>query len=433
MLDVSYNDKSNWEKEVEVTLSYEELAPDFEKAYKDYKKRISLEGFRKGKVPMDLVKKLYGKEIETHIAEEKIPEILEEIRDEKKLKLISPAKLQEFSYDKENGLKFKVLFEFVPEIELDKYSGLSLEKKTYEISDVDVEEALKNLQEQQATMKTVDEEAQVGHFIVADFQKIDASGVPIVGQKFENRFFQLNKAEGEDENQMTEQLLGVKAGDTRKVKFETENQKEQEQFDFYEVSVKEVKEKMLPEINDEFARDAGDYENLEDLKEKMSKELKSRFEEDYEYIFRQNLIDEVVKVNTFELPEPMIENYLQAVIEKAKEDSKGQGVDESQIRSEHRPDAIRQFKWIMIRDKVAELEDIKVESKEIDEYIEDMANKNENNRMQIINYYRQAENRDRLETELLEKKVANFIAEHSDVTEKKVTREDLEKKSNIIT
>ena len=432
-MDVTINEKSNWEKEVEVTLSAAELEPDFTKTYKDYKKKIRLEGFRQGKVPLDLIKKLYGKEIEAHVAEEKIPDILDEISVEHNLQLISPAKIQEFSYDKENGLKFKALIEHVPEIELDQYKDLSVEKQVYEVGDADVEEALKNLQEQQATMNTIEEEAQIEHFVVADFQKIDASGVPMVGQKFENRFFFFLRSEKEDDNQLVDQLIGVKAGDSRRVQLKMQTPQDQEQIDHFEVSVKEVKEKILPEINDEFAKDAGDYENLDDLKSKLTDDLKTRFAEDYDYIFRQKIIDELVKANKFELPEPMVENYLQAVIRKAREDSKGQRVDENEIRNEHRAEAIRQFKWILIRDKVAELEDIKVEEKEINDYIDDMVKKNENNRMQIMNYYRKPENRDRLETDLLEKKITQFVADHSEVTEKKIDREDFEKKSNIIT
>ncbi len=433
-MDVTINEKSNWEKEVEVALSTAELEPDFAKAYKDYKKRIRLEGFRQGKVPLDLIKKLYGKEIEAHVAEEKIPDILDEINVEHNFKLISPAKIQDFSYDNENGLKFKALLEHVPEIELDQYKELSLEKENYEVSVEDVNETLKNMQEQQATMNTIEEEAQSDHFIVADLQKIDATGVPIIGQKFENRFFQLTHSEKEeDDNQLTDQLIGVKAGDTRKIQLKIENQQNQEQIDHYEVSVKEVKEKILPQINDEFAKDAGDYENLDDLKSKLTDDLKTRFAEDNDYIFRQKIIDELVKVNTFELPEPMIKNYLQAVIKKAKEDSKGQRVDENKIRNEHRSEAIRQFKWILIRDKMSELENIKVEEKEIDDYIEDLIKKNENSRMKITNYYRNAENRKRLETDLLEKKITQFVADHSEITETSVNRENLEKKSNILT
>lgn len=430
-MDVTINEKSNWEKEVEVALTTAELEPDFNNAYKDYKKKIRLEGFRQGKVPLDLIKKLYGKEIEVHVAEDKIPDILEEINKENKLTLISPAKIEEFSYDKENGLKFKALIEHVPEIELDKYKELALEKELYEISDVDVDEALKNLQEQHSTMNTIEADAHIDHFIVADFQKIDTTGVPIIGQKFENRFFQLTHSDKEeDDNQLTDQLIGVKAGDTRKIQIAIENQ---QQIDHYEVTVKEVKEKVLPEINDEFAKDAGDYDNLDELKSKLADDLKARFDEDYDYIFRQKIINELVKANSFTLPEPMIQNYLEAVVKKAWEDSKGKPVDENTIRNEHRPEAIRQFKWILIRDKVSELENIKVEAEEIDTYIEDLIKKNENSRMQITNYYRKEENRERLETDLLEKKITQFVADHSNIIEKKLNREDFEKKSNIIT
>jgi len=432
-LDINISNQSNWEKVIEVSLPFSELEPDLEKAFQESKKKIRLEGFRKGKVPLQLIKKLFGKEIEAQMVEDKVPAILDDIREQYHLKLISPAKIDDFKFSKEEGLKFKAMIEVVPEIELQQYKGLALERMTYQIGDEDVAEALVKMQNDYAVMTNVDEEAKVGHFLIVDFQKIDKTGVPIVGEKFENKMIHLTDEDSNGRKELSDQLTGIKQGETRQVRLTTKVAGKENQIDYFDVTVKEIKAKKLPELDDEFAKDVGGFENLEVLKNRMKAELEFKYKEDYEGMFSQQVIDELVKMNQFDLPEPMIKNYLDSLIEKVKEDHKDQHLDEKKMREDYRGLAIRTLKWIMIKDKLCELESIKVEESDIDDFIEKVAATNEANRAKIINYYRQKDKREQLHDELVEGKVIHFIKNHAQITENTVTRKDLDKKSKIIT
>ncbi|MCU0645098.1 MAG: hypothetical protein MUC94_12655 [bacterium] len=192
-MEVNIAEQGKWERIVEVTVPNEELVPKFNETYATYKKSLQLEGFRKGKVPVDLIKKLFGTKIEKEVAEKSIPDFLEEVVKQHRVK--------------EAGLSFKAIIKIEPEVILDKYKDLKIEREIYQISDEDLNEAIDHLREQHATMTTIDGEAQRGHYIVADIQQVDLSGVPLVGNKYENRYFQLG---GEQASSMRKIRMAAK-------------------------------------------------------------------------------------------------------------------------------------------------------------------------------------------------------------------------------
>lgn len=432
-MDVNIIDKSNWQKTIEVKLAIAELEPDFEKAYREHKKNITIGGFRKGKVPVDLIKRIFGKEIQAKVVEKKIPDIIVEISKEHKFDPITSPKIEDFSFTAEDGLKFTVFLEIVPQIEVQNYKGLSLEKEVYEVGPEDLQDALEDLREQHAIMTNIEGEAKIGHYIIADVQKLDRTGVPIIGEKYENRFFQLTETDNGKENELTKQLLGLKVGDNRQIKLTVLNrQNQQPMLEDYSITIKEINEKTLPTIDDEFAKDVGDFEALTDLNAKLKEDLEHQIKEDSEQIFAEKVIDELVKSTVFEVPEPMISNYLDLVIEKMKEDPKNKNFDEHQFRQNYRADTIRRIKWTMIRERLCELENIQVIDSEVDSYIENLTNKDVKNRLQIINYYHQKEKKNQLRDELLDRKIVHFIAEHAEIKEKHISRKDIVNQSKII-
>ncbi|MBN2009706.1 trigger factor [candidate division KSB1 bacterium] len=433
-MDVNIIDKSSWEKTIEVEVPTTELENDFEEAYKKYKQRIQLEGFRKGKVPIDLIKKIFGKEIQSEVAEKKVSDILADIGEEHKYSPISPAKLDSFDYTSENGLKFTAMLEIVPDIQLDKYTGFKVERDVYKVDDEDINETLTSVQKQHAEMVTVDGPAQMGYFVVADFQRLDSSGVLIVGEKFENRYIRLDEKQGDEPDELSPQLVGLRAGDEKRVELKhTHHDTHEQHVDIYSIKIKEVKEEKLPALDDEFAKDVGDYETLAELKEKLKEDLIARAKRENEDVLHERIINEIVKANNFEIPEPMIKNYLDQVVQSMQRNSYQQQINENELREEYRGEAIRRLKWQLSKDKICEVEKIEVTDAEVDAKIEELASKNEKGAIQIRNYYRTGENKERLKEDLLDQKVFEFLKENVDIKEKKLSRKDIQKASKIIT
>ena len=427
-MEVKVADHEDFKKKVEIKVPYEELSDKINAKFQQYKKTIQLEGFRKGKVPLNLIKKVYGKQIEAEAIEDAIPEVLQKAIDQEKIKYFDIESVKDVNFNEENGLTFNAIVRVEPEIELTKYKGLKFEKRVYQVSDAEVEEALENLREQYATMDNVEDEAKEGHFIVADLQKTDESGHPLIGEKYDNRYLQLRTKEDDDE--VTEQLLGIKPGETRQIKVQApENAEGEADFDYFSVTVKEIKEKKLPELDDDFAKDVGE-ESLESLTKKVREQLEKQAADNDNNHFEEIVIDKLVKENPFELPDFIVDSYVDDVAKEIKSRNPQEGSEED-IKKEIRSEAIRNLRWWMIRDKISEMEDLKVEDKEIDDHIEEIAKKAGREAPKIRREYRTDKMRRQLRQELLHKKVIDAIINNSKVVEKIVTLEDLRKQAEI--
>ncbi len=419
------------ERVVEVDVPEAELAPHFEKVYEKYRKGVRLEGFRKGKVPLGLIKKLYGDVIKGEAIDEVVQSVFKEVRQKENLRPVAPAKLEDVQYDEQKGLHFKALVEVQPEVELKTYTGLSVERELYQVEEEDVNRALDDVRERMAVIEPIEAEAEENHFVVADFQQVDATGIPIVGKKFEDRLVQL--ALDENAGELSEQLLGVRPSETRRVTLNMgeANGEAEPKKEFYQVQVKEVKVKKLPDLDDELAKDVGEFKTLDELKRDIKEKLVKQTEANAQRNMRQVLIDDLLKKNALELPEGMISNYLDAVIEGAKKDPRMQA-DPETLRSEYRATAIRNIKWELFKDKIAEIENISVNDDDKNEFIAKIAAARNIDEKEILKSLKSSEAKRRFGDDLLEEKVLDFLESHAKIKDRKVTRKDLEKRQKQV-
>jgi trigger factor len=423
-LDVKVKESDNWTRVVEVKVPREELEPHFQKAYKEFRKKLSLQGFRKGHVPLSLVKRLYGEGIEAEAIDDIVTDIFKEVRQREGLKVVAPAKVRKLDYGREDGLEFEVEVEVEPEVELREYKGLSVEKEKYIVSEEDVDAALEELREQHGAMVPVEGEAQLGHFVLVDFQKLDESGVPVIGHKYEDRFLQLD--EESTGKELTEQLLGVKAGETRVLRLPMQDESGQQRVEVYSATVREVQQKELPALDDEFAKDVGPYESLEELRAAVRKRLEERFERETEKTLRSRLADEVIKRNPFDLPAGMIEAYLDRLVKAAREDNPNE-LNEEELREAYRARAVWNLKWALLREKITEAEGLTVTKEDKEAYIKRIAAERRVPERTVRKLYRGPRGQENLETDVLEDKVLDFLREHAKIKERKITRKDIEK------
>ena len=427
-MEVNITDYAEYEKQIEVNVPYDSLKPKFEESYNKYKKTIQLEGFRKGKVPLGLIKKVFGAKIEQEVAENSVSDYLQEIIEEHKIKFHNLEKVESLEFNRDKGLTFKAIVKVEPEITLKKYKGLTIEKEIYEVTNDDINLSLENLRERHATMNNIDEEAKEGHYIVADLQKTDGAGHPLIGEKYENRYFQIGGENVDDT--ITNQLMGAKAGDKRQITIpSSENEESREEF--YSVDVKEVKEKIIPELDNDFAKDVGDYENLDQLKEMIRDNIKKQSQAGDKQKFHNELIDQVIKSNPIDLPDFMIEDFLSAFVNNMK-NGQQENVDEKELQERYRADAVWNLKWIHIRDKISEIEEINIEDSDVDNHIENLVKNAGDEAIKVRKFYRDKKNRERITRELFDQKVVDFIAEYSKIKEKSVNYEKLKKAQELI-
>lgn len=401
---------------IEVTVPAAEVEPKVDGALRQHQKRIQLDGFRKGKAPLQLIRQIYGNAVREETIGDLMKEIVSEVREKNALEVVGPVNLEEKKYDQKDGLWFRVAVEVAPEIELRNYRGLEFERVIYDVEEQDVVEALEGLRDRFAKMQIVDGAVQAGHYVKVDLQKVDAAGFTIIGDKYENQQLYVTA-----EDEFTSPLIGAQVGDSRRISF-TERRSDTttgQNTTFYQATIKEITEKILPPLDDTFARELGDagmrtssrdkkVETLEELKKVIHEELLSRAARRSQENLHNEIIDELIKVNPFDLPEEMAASYAQEFTEKVK--SQFVGMSEEMVKKEAHDMAFRHLRWEFLRNRIAEAERIEVNDEELREYLVSLALSSNQDPQRLINQtMNNEERREKLRDELHEKKVLQFL------------------------
>ncbi len=403
---------SNCKKEMEVTVSVTEL----DKIRKEQTQLVSREaqapGFRKGKVPAAMVQRMYGDTIERHTLDEAIQFGFEESMKEQQIAPVGTPKVTHMDFDDEKNLKLKFEIEVWPEIELNKYKGLKLEKTLYSIDDADVEEELKRLQYNYAAISAKDGPAGIGDRLTLTLQELDESGMPLVGKKYENITLELGK--GFFDAGMEEQLEGIKAGESRKVEMTVDSGPADKpgKTERYNVTAEKVEKIELPELDDEFVKDLDSgVETVEELRKRISENMEHYWAQQSEQKFFNTMAHEMLQNNPFDIPEALVENYLDRIVAEIKQ--KEQNLDEGKVRNNYRSEAAFNIKWFHFKEKIAEVENITVGEEDLKDYLSKIEDPKQREFLEKNKEYHQ-----RILDDIREKKILDFLVENSKITEK---------------
>lgn len=402
-----------WKRVLEIEVPSDAIQSELNAAYARYSREVRLPGFRRGKVPLSVLKARLGNEIRAEVLERKIPEYLNSAHESAEIKPISQPVIEEIDYDEGQDLKLRASVEVKPAIELGQYKDLRVTRRVVDVSDDDIDKRLEGLRERYATVVRVDGEAEKDHFIRADVQHTDDNGVPIIGRKEENQFFQIGS--GRLGEEFDTQLVGVRADENRSVKTTLPSDYPDEgmagQDASFIVSVREVLERQLPEVDDDFAVDIG-MENLEALKQSIREEMER--EPDWE--LRKDLVTQIVDAHDFEVPESMMTAYLDQVVADARRTARGRDeVDENALRQQYRPVAGNQIRRHLILDAISEQEGLTVDQTEVDERLEALAGRGQASVDQIRRLFQENGRLERIEADLREEKVVEFLVQHADI------------------
>ncbi len=420
-MDYTVNASKNWHTVVNVSVPADQIQPQLDAKYQEYLSGVKLQGFRKGKVPPLLVKKMFGKKIEAEIFQPFFAEAVKKVFNENQFDMLNTPEIEDVQYSPESGLTFALTFDVRPQFEVSGFRGMEVEKEIFDITEQDVADTIEDLRQRNAMIYTIEGEAQKGHLLVSDMQELDRAAVPLVGKKFDNQLLQLS-----DENEaLTSQLLGMKSGEERRIRLVIQpeaseiinspgEQKAQERF--FAVRVKEVKERRVPELDDEFAKDVGNYETLQALKEDLEQKLKSHAESDSAYMFKHALADEIVKRTDLDLPPSMLERYLQMLAKDIKAKSK-EKVDEAELREQYKSYAIRELKWHLIREQLIKQEGIALSDEEVEAEIAAMEQSAKAGATKAKTIRENEKELDAFKDKLIEDKVYDFLARQADVKE----------------
>lgn len=360
-------------RKIEIKLTPEKVELEMEKAFRVVRGKVELKGFRKGKTPMDVIRSNYGEQIKADVAEDLVKETYPEAIKEQTLKVASPPSVTSLDFTDDGGLNYTVELEVMPEIKKVDYQGLKLTEETSEATDEEVDDYLEHLRKQMAEFRTLDRAATENDIVVVDLKKTQDPKMAIKIDQFPEA--EIDLAGPTTVKEFKDQIPGMKAGDEKEIEVSYDSDYPDPNFAgakiTYLCTVKEVKERILPEINDALAKMTGKGETALELKLKLREEITQQKEDVKKRSFRTQIVDQIVKKNQIDVPQAMVEHYLSNVIDDFKK--QGQQFEEAKVRESYRPIGENTMRWNLLMHHLAEAEKIEVSPADTEKVIKRFA------------------------------------------------------------
>jgi trigger factor len=416
---------STVEKRIRVEVPANEVSRRVEEGYAEVRKMAPLRGFRKGKAPMSMVRRVFKESVEADVAEHLVRDSLAEAVKENDLKILSLPKIDGAKLAEGQEFVFTATVEVVPEVTPEGYKGISIVKERAGIREGDVDAAVNHLQESFAQYHAVEgrgaagsDLVEIGFTATSEGQTVEKNepasvvlggGVPF-GKEFESH------------------LAGARVGEEKafEVQFETDfpNRKYAGKQVAFQVKVNAVREKKLPEMDDEFARGFGDVQDLSDLREKMRARLVQEAEEAGRRNSEEQIRRTLLERNSFEVPKTLVDRQVVSMIEDTAKRLVSQGVDLKKVtmdfekmRERFAPNAERSVRLSLLLSAIAEKEGIDVPYSEIETEMKELAAGAGIGYEKIREMFGDEERMDNLRNRLLDRKVMAFLLENAEVKE----------------
>jgi len=412
-LKVSVTEEKAWKRILDIEVSKAKVDDEFAAIFEKYKTHSKIPGFRKGKAPVELVKLRFKDAMEKDVVESLVPKAFEDAVKEANLSPISLPVVKDLQFQKGMPLKFKAEIEVKPEVEVKNYKGIEVVKKIRQVTEEDVNRSLNYLREDFAELHPVERTAKFYDHLIVDLVKHQEGKE----DKLENQQLFLDPHNMIREFQ--DALIKAKAGDEKEIDVNYQpdfhNKKLAGKNVKYLIKVKQIKEKVLPEANDDFAKMVGGYKNLAELKSKIKEDLSKKATLDAEKNLRNELINRVVKLNFFEVPETVLNFYLDSLIEDLKK--KYQKVDEAKIREEYQQIGAAHIRWDYLLHKIAEKEKIEVNEEDIEEWTKKFAKDYKMEKEKAKELLETPQNTKRIRENILEEKVVDSLLKNAVIKE----------------
>lgn len=411
-LKIAVEEPRNWTRRLTITVPAARVEGERQQVARLLGQRLRLPGFRKGKVPAHVIERKYGASIQHETLERVVGEAYREALQRQDLQPISQAEVEDVDYRPGADLTFHVEFEIQPEIELDRLGGFRIERPVPAVGDGDVERVLERLQEEQAVWHPMEEGApEKGDLAVIEL-------TPAAGPDQERdaavRRYQVVLGKDDTLPEIEEAILTLEPGQERDITVRLddiveEGAPEEQQF---QLRLLEAKRPEFPSLDDEFARRMGDFEDLDALRSQVRRDLEREAASDAERELRRQLVDQVLEANPFEVPDSMVDRYLDQLLRPRE------GADPEQVaeaRRQARPAAAQAIRRMLVIDRVAQQEGLRATSADVDLRVETLAQRHDRAPGDIWSQLQKSGRIQALEEEITEEKVFEYLKSQSTI------------------
>ncbi|MBI4372679.1 MAG: trigger factor [Candidatus Omnitrophica bacterium] len=421
---INVKDVNSCEKILTIDVPPEMVAEEFSAFYEAAGKQAKIPGFRPGHAPKHVVALHYREEARQEVLKQLVSKSFRDAVRQEEIPVIGYPRIENIEFD-ETRLKFKAHVEMRPKIKLDKYAGLSVKRDPVVVNESEIDEALKRIQESHAKFQAVEgREARLGDFLICDY-RLNADGQEL--EKRDGEWIEIREKDYLEG--FSKQLIGVQAGQTREVTvtFPSDYNRPElvKKQGLFTVAVHEIKEKKLPDLNDELAKEAGQFETLVELKNAIRRDLENHKRLEAERKVENLLLEELIKRSKFEVPSGMVERRLDALVEEGVQSLMYRGVkkedalkQKDEIRKTLAQEAERQVRLSFILDEIAAREQIEVREEDLNQKYQAISERVKRPLEEVKSYYAAEEDRrDSLLHQIVTERTIQWIKDKATIQE----------------
>ena len=365
-------------REIELEIPAENVTKATDKVAREFARHARIPGFRPGKAPVTLIRRRFAEDIQGEVLQSLVPEYLEKALDEKKMIPVTRPEVDKVEFKEGEPLKFRAVFEVLPEFELGIYKNIDVQIDPIEASEVQVDKAIEEMRDRGATFVPVEgRSAKDGDFVL-----IKLSGTPVgEGEPVEADNIMCHIGAEETLESFTENLRGASAGESKKFRTEypgdyPDDKLKGKTYD-YSVEVQAIKEKILPEVNDDFAKEvageAAGVTNLAEMRTKILENLQASKAHQQSGQAKEKILEELVKKHDFPVPQALVEHQMDIRLERAVRTLSAQGLDPRTVnvdwmamRKGQQDRAVSDVKAELLLDRIASAEKIDATDEDVD-------------------------------------------------------------------
>ena len=414
---------SGTKREIQVEIPASEVTRETETLIQKYQKLARIPGFRRGHVPPSVIRQRFSQDIKNDVVDTLVPRYFRKEADKLGLVPVSQPRVTDLHVHDGEPLRFKASFEIMPTIRAEGYRELRAEKPAISITDEEVEESLKGLQEQHAAFTSVEGRALAD----GDFAQVSLDGEPKDGEgKPVHMDDILVEIAGKNTMpEFTSNLRGASTGDERRFDVQYPEDSSDKRLAgktfTYTVRVQGIKQKSLPELDDQFAKELGEFANLDEVRKRIREGMEAERKHNAEREAKDKLVAELVKRNEFEVPEALVERQVDIRLERGLRALTAQGMkaeeikkmDFNRLRAGQREQALQEVKASLLLDRIAEEEKIEVSDAEIDREIEALAKQSKQTSEEIRARLTRDGALDRIRNRIRSEKTLDFLYHQS--------------------
>jgi len=422
-VDIKIESGKAHERTLKVHVDWSEMEPSFEKKLTELNKKVKRPGFRPGKIPRKIMLQAYGPSVLAEILDETVQAAYYKGIIDNELSPIDQGKIEDMSeFDVGKDLEFTMQLQVEPDFDMFDYkSGFKVTRTSYSATDDDVEHALGHLAERFAEVETRDDGALDGDMLLGDLQYLDDEGMPIEGRNVDDRYIKIG--DGVFGGDVGKTLMGSKAGD--EVSFTIPPQTKDGEALHIKMQVKAVETHTLPEYDDEFAKKVDPkFETLDALKDSTREDIQKQLDYDGTMKFNRSMAEVIVNKTKLEVPDVMLEDYLDRLIERYRNE-RGSDVDEEEVRKQNRERAEWELSWYLIRKQMIATENLDVTEDEVDARLDELVKDMPGDKEKMKALYRDKQYLPQVKDDILEKKVFAHIESFAKIKEKKASSKEI--------